>query len=99
MLNTIPKFLYITNIKTEVHLGAIGRGGFGHVFRGTYNKQQVALKVVDRSRHEVSTLPFPPNAADANSFWQGVIKKRLLAGSHRVAITLTPFYTVKITLD
>ena len=68
-MNTIPKFLYITNIKTEAHLGTIGGGGFGHVFRGTYKKRQVALKVVDKSRHEVSALPFlPNNTAHANSF-------------------------------
>ena len=52
---TIPKFLYITNIKTEAHLDMIGTGGFGRVYRARYQGQQVALKVVDKCRHDVST--------------------------------------------
>ena len=93
MMNTLPKFLYITNVKTGANLGVIGMGGFGRVYKARYKGREVALKEVHKSRHDVSTLPFSPNnTADANSFWQGFIKKRLFVGSHCVAIPLSPFY-------
>ena len=41
-----PKSLFISDIKAEPHLGLIGVGGFGRVFRGEYKGQQVALKTL-----------------------------------------------------
>ena len=47
----IPKTLFIADVKAEQHLGAVGIGGFGRVFRGEYKGQQVSLKTVERARH------------------------------------------------
>ncbi len=55
--NLIPKSLFITDVKTDTHLGSIGRGGFGRVFGGKYKGQQVAVKVVDKGRNVVCALP------------------------------------------
>jgi hypothetical protein len=57
MINAIPKFLYITDVKTDVN-GAtvIGIGGFGQVYTGEYKEKQVALKVVTRGHSDVSAL-------------------------------------------
>jgi serine/threonine protein kinase len=106
MTNTIPKFLYITNIKIDVHLGAIGRGGFGHVLKGTYKKQQVALKVVDKSRHDVSTLYFFPIILPMLiHFGKGSLRKDFLREaiawrslSHRFILLLLGIYTEKSQL-
>ena len=50
----LPKSLFVTDVKAEPNLGAIGIGGFGRVFRGEYRSQQVALKVVDKGHNDVS---------------------------------------------
>ena len=56
MINAIPKFLYITNVKTDIHGGTmIGIGGFGQVYSGEYKRKQVALKVVNRGHNDVSS--------------------------------------------
>ncbi len=65
MSNIIPRSLFITQVRTEVHLGpAIAVGGFGSVFKGEYARQPVALKVLttvrqtaEVSRTLVSTSP------------------------------------------
>ena len=48
----IPKSLFITDMKAEPHLGAIGVGGFGSIFRGEYKGQQVALKKLYKGYHD-----------------------------------------------
>ena len=78
MTNTIPKSLYITNIKTDAHLGPIGAGGFGLIYKGKYNGQQVALKVVDKSRHDVSTLPFFSTNTERRSILLRALLKKTL---------------------
>ena len=90
MTDTIPEFLCITNVETEMDLVLVATGGFGRVYKSRYKGREVALKEVQKSRHEVSALP--NNTADANSFWQGSVKQRIPARSHRVAIPLSPFY-------
>lgn len=50
--NIIPKSLFVTNVTTDKMV--IGRGGFGHVFKGVYRGLPVALKVVDRGHTDVS---------------------------------------------
>ncbi|KAF8326438.1 kinase-like domain-containing protein [Amanita rubescens] len=55
MIDAIPKFLYITNVKTDVHGSTvIGVGGFGHVYSGKYKGGQVALKVVTKGHNNDS---------------------------------------------
>jgi hypothetical protein len=54
--NVIPQSLFITDVTIEKHLGSIGRGGFGQVFRGKYKGQQVAVKVVEKGHHDVRAL-------------------------------------------
>ena len=69
MMNTLPRFLYITNVKIEANLDVIGTGGFGCVYRARYKGQQVALKEVYKSRHDVSTLSsLPDNIVNADPF-------------------------------
>ena len=87
--NTVPKFLCLTNV--EMNLDVIGTGGFGCVYRARYKEQEVAMKLVYKSRHDVSTLLFAP-FVNADPFRQGLAKRRLPAGSHNMAIPLTPFY-------
>lgn len=53
MTNTIPKFLYITDVKIEAHLGPIETGGFGRIYIGKYKWRQVTLKVVNKIRNDV----------------------------------------------
>jgi hypothetical protein len=52
MTNVIPKSLFITQVKTETDLGAIALGGFGSVFKGEYQGQLVALKVLNKVRRQ-----------------------------------------------
>ena len=54
--NVIPPSLFITDVTTETHLGSIGRGGFGRVFRGEYKGQQVGVKVVEKGHNDVRAL-------------------------------------------
>lgn len=54
-ITVIPKFLFITDVKTVPHHGAIGIGGFGHVFPGEYKGQQVALKMMENRHVRVIT--------------------------------------------
>ena len=54
--NLIPQSLFITGVTIETHLGSIGRGGFGRVFRGKYKKQLVAVKVVEKGHNDVRAL-------------------------------------------
>ncbi len=68
MINAIPKFLHITDVKTGIHGGTvIGMGGFGQVYSGEYKGKQVALKVVTRGHSDVSVLSacFPDNFTDS----------------------------------
>ena len=54
--HVIPRSLFITQIKTETR--AIAFGGFGNVFRGDYQGQLVALKVLNTIGHEeVNRIP------------------------------------------
>lgn len=55
MTNSIPKFLHITSVEMEAHLGAIAVIGFSRVFRGRYEGKQVALKMY-KSYQDVSAL-------------------------------------------
>ena len=45
--------LFITDVKAELHLGAIDIGGLGRVFPGEHNGQSVALKLMVKSRDDV----------------------------------------------
>ena len=54
----IPKPLFITDVMTEEHLGAIGLGGLGRNFTGKYKGEDVVLKVVNKGCKHVSSLPF-----------------------------------------
>ncbi len=55
--DVVPKSLFINDVTTFTHLGTIGVGGFGRVFRGEHAGQQVAVKVVDKSHDDVRALP------------------------------------------
>ena len=52
--NIIPKSLFVTDVTTAKTM--IGRGGFGHVFKGVYKGLPVALKVVDRGHSNVNVF-------------------------------------------
>ena len=54
----IPRSLFITQINTETDLRAFAAGGFGSVFTGDYQGQLVALKVLNKVRHEVSRIGY-----------------------------------------
>lgn len=56
MTSIVPRSLYITDVKVETRT-TIGTGGFGRVFRGEYEGQQVAVKVVDNGHNDVRALP------------------------------------------
>ena len=106
MMNTIPKFLYITNIKTEVHLDVIDTGGFGRIYRARYQGQQVALKVLHKSRHEVSTLRFVTTTLSILiHFCKGSQRKEFLREaiawrslSHRFILPFLGIYKEKLQL-
>lgn len=54
MTNVIPKSIYITDV---VDLRTLAIGGFGSVFKGEFAGQLVALKVLNKVRHqEVSRI-------------------------------------------
>ena len=89
-VNVIPKSLFITGVKTEMHLGLIGIGGFGRVFHGEYEGRKVALKVVDRGRNDVSPLPFSLSPILIVS--SGFVQKRPLPRSLSMAIPRSPFH-------
>ncbi len=52
----MPDSLLITDIKMDSKLFAVG--GFGRVFKGDYKGKQVALKMVDKGRKDVTSLSF-----------------------------------------
>ncbi len=62
--DVVPKSLCITDVTIEADRGVVGSGGFGHVLRGKYQEQQVALKVMDKGHHNVRDLPFPVRSTD-----------------------------------
>jgi hypothetical protein len=62
----IPDSLFVTGIKIDPDL--VGIGAFGRVFRGEYNGQEVALKLVDKARKNVRWSLFYPHR-NAEFFW------------------------------
>ena len=52
----IPESLFITDV--EMNSTLIATGGYGRVFGGNYKGKQVALKMVDKGRKEVTSLSF-----------------------------------------
>jgi hypothetical protein len=54
--NTIPKFLYITNVEHEAHRNVFAMGGFSRVSRGRYKGQRAALKTMNKSHYNVSAI-------------------------------------------
>ena len=89
--NVMPKFLFINDVRTT--FDTIGMGGYGRVFRGKYKGQPVALKVVDKGRKEVSSLPLIFSRSLSNFIsCQGFTQTRLLSRSALLAITCTLFY-------
>jgi len=55
--DAIPESLFITDIDTDFEPIAVG--GFGRVFRGEYNGQTVALKMLDKGhRRKVGLSSF-----------------------------------------
>ena len=56
LADVMPESLFITGVKMDVNPLAVG--GYGRVFRGDYKGKQVALKMVDKSRKDVTSLSF-----------------------------------------
>ena len=54
-IDTIPRSLFITDVKRDS--SAMAMGGFGNVFEGKHNGQLVALKVLYKGHHEVCGFP------------------------------------------
>ena len=89
MTNVIPRSLFISDIRT---LDAMAIGGFGAVFKGEYAGMLVALKVLNKVRHqEVSLTPRPLNT-DTLISCEELIPKRFLHRSPCVAIDFTSLY-------
>ena len=55
-IDTVPRSLFITDVKKDS--SAIAMGGFGNVFEGKHNGQLVALKVLYKGHREVRGSPF-----------------------------------------
>lgn len=53
----IPESLIMTGIRTAEH-DHIGRGGFGHVFKGTLQGESVALKVLYKPDNNVVSYSY-----------------------------------------
>ena len=83
--DVIPRSLYITDV--SLGLDAIGSGGYGRVLGGTYQGNLVALKVIDKPHKDVSTFAL---RFIQNTDVGGEDPSRVLSGSFRVAIVLTP---------
>ena len=87
--DAIPKSLFITDVKTD--FDPIAVGGFGRVFRGKYNGQKVALKLLDKGhRKKVGSSTFL-SSPKSYLVWTGFALPRLLSGGASMAIALTPF--------
>ena len=56
LTDVMPESLFITIINMNSKPFAVG--GFGRVFRGDYKGKQVALKIVDKGRKDVTSLSF-----------------------------------------
>jgi hypothetical protein len=54
MTDVVPRSLFINDVITEIDPSAMTTawGGFGRVLRGKYAGQLVALKVLDKVRHQ-----------------------------------------------
>ncbi|KAF8351814.1 kinase-like domain-containing protein [Amanita rubescens] len=86
-ITVIPKSLFITGVKAEPYLGAIGVSGFGRVFRGEYNGQSVALKLADGGRKDDSLIKHLVQEALA---WRSL--------SHRFILPLLGVFEDKLAL-
>ena len=56
LTDVMPESLFITGVKMDSKPFAVG--GYGRVFRGDYKGRQVAVKMVDRGRKDVTLLSF-----------------------------------------
>jgi hypothetical protein len=54
--DVMPESLFIAGVNMDSKPFAVG--GYGRVFRGDYKGKQVALKMVDKGRKEVTSLSF-----------------------------------------
>ena len=104
MTNTIPNFLYITNVEDETHLGAIGMGGFARVFRGRYEGKHVALKMVYQSNRYVSAVAILFDDVDTfckDSLQRDVLRQAIAwrSLSHRFILPLLGVYQGKSELS
>ena len=54
-IHTVPRSLLLTDIDKDP--SAIAMGGFGNVFKGEYNGQLVALKILYKGHRDVCRLP------------------------------------------
>lgn len=86
-----------------MHLGPIGRGGFGRVFKGEYKGQQVAVKVVDNARNVHAFAIF--SSCNANLFGENSLIKEFRQEaltwrslSHRFILPLLGIYEEKSQL-
>ena len=60
--DVLPKSLFIggVRIKEDFASHPIGMGGFGNVYKGEYETQQVALKVLYKGQKKVGALSLVP---------------------------------------